>query len=225
MDRLERGASLACLTSAYGALSRFSAGLEDADFLTASRCDGWSVGDVLFHLLLDAQRALIAFATPAHEPADVDFVSYWAPYKPGGRDALSHARFVRVSAAAYSSTAALVRHWQDTSEAALRAAGASTAERIGTQGHVLDVPDFMATLATEATIHLLDMTHPFAEAPPPDRSALELVSRTLDGLLGVSPRVGWDEITYALKGTGRLALTAPEQRALGPNAERFPLLG
>jgi hypothetical protein len=55
--------------------------------------------------------------------------------------------------------------------------------------------------------------------------ALRLVRRVLDGLLGEQASVGWDDETYALKGTGRLALTDAERSALGLAANRFPLFG
>src|SRR5206468_12061978 len=68
-----------------------------------SRCQGWSRGDLLFHMLLDAQRALVAFATPAPGEPDVDFVSYWAPFRPGAEGYAAHARFVRRVASSYQS--------------------------------------------------------------------------------------------------------------------------
>jgi hypothetical protein len=35
----------------------------------------------------------------------------------------------------------------------------------------------------------------------------------------------WDDVTCALAGTGRLALTAAQRATLGPDADRFPLFG
>ena len=37
--------------------------------------------------------------------------------------------------------------------------------------------------------------------------------------------LNWDDLTYVLKGTGRLALTETERAELGPAAHRFPLFG
>lgn len=59
--------------------------LDDDELARPSGCHGWSRGDLLFHMLLDAQRALVAFATPASGEADVDFISYWAPFVPAPR--------------------------------------------------------------------------------------------------------------------------------------------
>ena len=55
--------------------------------------------------------------------------------------------------------------------------------------------------------------------------ALAVVRETLDALLGGQAPAGWDDATYALKGTGRLALTGEERTALGALSGRFPLFG
>lgn len=202
-------------------------GLTPEEFLRPTLADGWDVADLLFHQLLDAQRALIALASPTTEPADVDFVSYWRPFRPdAGDDALAHARFVRLAATAYSSPGALVEQWSATSAAAVRAAGAADpAGRIRTQGHTLAVPDFLATLAVEATIHHLDLTAHLPEARPADPAGLALVRRTLDGLLGIPLPVAWTDEEYAVKGTGREQLSAADREAFGETADRLPLLG
>jgi len=44
-------------------------------------------------------------------------------------------------------------------------------------------------------------------------------------LLGSEPAVGWDDVTLALKGTGRLPLSSAERSAIDGAAGGFPLLG
>ncbi len=84
-----------------------------------------------------------------------------------GADDAAHARYVRLSAAAYRLPAGLVRRWTDTSEAALRAAyAADPAGSVATQGHGLMVADFVGTLVVEDTIHYLDMTAHLPAAAP-----------------------------------------------------------
>jgi hypothetical protein len=90
---------------------------------------------------------------------------------------------------------------------------------------VLRATDFMATLAVEAAVHYLDMTVGLPDARPCDPLALDLVKRVLDELVAEPPALGWDDETYVLKGTGRLALTEAERSSLGPAADRFPLFG
>ena len=95
---------------------------------------------------------------------------------------------------------------------------------VATQGHALAIADFAGTLAVEATIHHLDMIACVPAAPGPAAGCLALVRRTLDGLLGVAADAGWDDTTYALKGTGRQPLSAADRSRLGCLAGRFPLL-
>jgi Mycothiol maleylpyruvate isomerase N-terminal domain len=122
--------------------------LADAELMLPSRCSGWTVGDVLYHQLLDARRALRTFASPSGDRPDVDDIGYWRAYSPpsgdpgapGGAEAAARARHVRI----------------------------------------------------------------VASACPPG---------------------GWDDRTYALKGTGRLPVTATESAAIGALADRLPLFG
>jgi hypothetical protein len=179
---------------------------------------------VLFHLLLDAQRRLNALAAAARRQSDIDFVTYWQPFSQPSPDALQHVRAVRIGASAFPSERSLIALWLDTSEAVPHlATRAEARDAVATQGHVLSVPDFLVTLAVEATVHHLDLTVDLAEAELPDQTALGLVRLTLDGLLGISPPPGWTDVDYALKGTGRLALSEEDRTGLGALADCFPL--
>ena len=71
------------MVASYQAVTDDVKKLDDDELGQPSGCRGWSRGDLLFHMLLDAQRALVTFATPSSGEADVDFISYWAPFRPG----------------------------------------------------------------------------------------------------------------------------------------------
>jgi uncharacterized protein (TIGR03083 family) len=214
------------MAATYRALSQVVGGLGEDDLARWSRCRGWTRADVLFHTLLDAQRALVTFATPVAGEPDVDFVSYWEPFRPGEAGAAEHARFVRRVAASYPSNLAVARQWAETAAAAVHAAGALPADlRVATQGHVLAIGDFLATLAVEATIHHLDLLAADGDPGGPSADGLAAVRMTLDGICGGPAPAAWDDVTYALKGTGRAALTPGDHSRLGPLAARFPLLG
>ena len=88
---------------------------------------------------------------------------------------------------------------------------------------MLTVTDFAATLAVEAAVHYLDLTVALPGAPAPEPASLALVRRVLAGLLGAPLPASWDDVTAALKGTGRDPLTEVDRQALGPSASRFPL--
>lgn len=222
------GTGLQLLESAYAAITAVVTDLSEDDAGRPTRT-AWTVRELLFHLLLDAQRALMAFASPTDDPPDVDEVTYWAPFVPGtDQDAEDdHLRFVRASAAAYPSMVELVRHWRETSQAAVRAARATTyADRVGrvtTQGHALTVEDFVSTLVLEASVHLLDLTLELPGEVPP--AASTLVRDVLEQILGSPLPPEWDDTTAVLKGTGRVPLDDADRRALGGAADRLPLLG
>jgi uncharacterized protein (TIGR03083 family) len=230
MSELDRAEVESALESAYQNVTTVADGLGDADLMRPSRCAGWAVGDVLYHQLLDARRALRTFASPSAEPPDVDDVGYWRAYAPqsgededlGSAEAAAHARHVRIVAAAYP-PGTLAWEWRETAAAACRAARACPHRAVTTQGHVLATADFIATLVVEAAVHYLDLTVGLPAAPPPDAAGLALVRRVLDGLLGTPIPGGWDDRTYALKGTGREEVTAQERSAFGPPAGRLPL--
>jgi hypothetical protein len=175
------------------------------------------------HLLYDAERALVAFATPSVAEPDRDFVSYWQDI-PEDTDA----RFVRTVATAYRGRK-LVEHWCEVSEATARQAVVALAEKgrkFETQGHVLRATDLVATLVLEATVHHLDLILELPGAPEPDPEGLQVAARTLDGLFGPEAWdvIGWDTTTYVLKATGRLPLTEDDLDMLGASATRLPLL-
>jgi uncharacterized protein (TIGR03083 family) len=230
VSELDRGAAADALQGGYQNITAVADGLSEADLMRPSRCAAWALGDVLYHQLLDARRALRTFASPAAGPPDVDDVEYWRAYgpqgevAPGGAPAAEHARHVRIVASAYP-PGALAWEWRETSAAACRAARACPYEAVTTQGHVLTTADFTATLAVEAAVHYLDLTVGLPAAPPPDLAGMALVRRVLDGLLGTPLPGDWDDRTYALKGTGREEVTADDRAALGVLADRLPLFG
>ncbi|WP_318399901.1 maleylpyruvate isomerase N-terminal domain-containing protein [Plantactinospora sp. KLBMP9567] len=214
------------LGAAYDRITATIDGLADADLLRPTRCRGWFVVDLLLHLVLDAQRALVTLASPVVGPADVDGASYWL--SPSDPDEGRHAAWVRRSAAAFDRPRGVVRLWTDTAPAAVRAAAA--ADPLGyltTQGHVLAVPEFLATLVTEAVVHHLDLTVDLPGAPEPEPDGVAIAVATLDGLLSAEAirPADWSDTDYLLKGTGRLPLTAHDRLVLGEAAGWFPLLG
>ncbi|MFF5054455.1 maleylpyruvate isomerase N-terminal domain-containing protein [Micromonospora sp. NPDC000663] len=216
------------LAQAYDGITATVDGLDDAALQRATRCHGWLVADLLLHVLGDAQRALVALASPVDGPADTDDVSYWRDFPGNDDEAARHAWWVRRSAAAFDSPTGIVRLWAETAPAAVRAAtSADPTGYVTTQGHVLRVPDFLATLTTEAVVHHLDLTPELPDAPAPGPLAVRVAVATMDGLLSddtVRP-AAWDDHEFLLKATGRMPLTDRDRLELGESAGWFPLLG
>ena len=213
----------------YALLDELAASLGDEQLLLASRCRGWTVGDVLCHLHIGMEEVLVGFASPTDRSADTDFASYWRDCCGADADGaldLGHARFVRLVASAYARPGALVGRLRRAMGAARRLTAAADADRrLDFQEHVLPVGDFLATWVVEAAVHHLDLTVELPQAPPPAPASLEVTRNTLDALAGHEAPADWDDAAYALKGTGRLPLTAADRQALGPAADRFPLFG
>ena len=113
------GTTVDALAAEYEHLGGFTASLTADDLMTPSGCLGWSNADLVFHLLLDAQRALVAFNSPAEVPADKDFVSYWRGWEASSEESRAHARFVRLSASAHSDPMAIVSRFNETARAAV----------------------------------------------------------------------------------------------------------
>jgi uncharacterized protein (TIGR03083 family) len=222
-------AGAAALAAAYEAVTATVLPLTDDDLLRGTRCRGWVVADVLHHLLEDARRALVTLASTVPGPSDVDHVSYWSAYQGSGEPAASRhqAWLNRRAASAYDRPSAIVAVWAETAPAAARAAAAADpALFVATQGHVLAVPDFLATLVTEAVVHHLDLSVELPAAVEPPEIALAVAVSTMDGLLSdeVVRPVSWSPTEYLLKASGRQSLTRRDRVALGEAAGWFPLL-
>ncbi|MCH1865943.1 maleylpyruvate isomerase N-terminal domain-containing protein [Nocardioides sp. CFH 31398] len=214
------------LVASYDALSGVLDGLVDADWERPTRAEGWSVRDLTFHLLLDAQRALVTLASPGERAPDRDRFDYWRDFHPEqGDGGAGHAALVRRVAAAYGERA-LLALWRDTAPAASHAVTlADQADLVATQGHVLTVADLASTLVVEATVHHLDLVVDLPDAPGPPVEGLAETRRVLDVLRGVRFPEAWGDERVALLGTGRVRPDAAEGEALGDAGRPLPLLG
>jgi Mycothiol maleylpyruvate isomerase N-terminal domain len=125
---IEPDRARAAIVTSYQAVIDDVEKLDQDELARPSGCRGWSRGDLLFHMPLDAQRALVAFATPASGEADVDFISYWTPFRPGAEGYAAHTRFVRRVASSYRSDLVIAGLWAETATAAARAAATLPAQ-------------------------------------------------------------------------------------------------
>jgi len=213
------------LRTAYHDVVAAVSGLDAEREWAPTGCSGWSVRDLVFHMRGDAERALVALATPAGAAPDTDAVTYWSHWRPGTDGARLNLRMTRIGASVHSSLRPLLAGYAETTEAVLYAAAhTDPAMTIRTQGHVMTAGDLVRTLIVEAAVHHLDLVVSL-DRPPPSAGPLRVVRETLDGLLGAPPPPSWDDVAYARKGTGRAPLSADDRAALGPLAERFPLFG
>jgi hypothetical protein len=223
MQAVTEQEALAALDDEYSLLDRFIASLEPEQLLIPGGCIGWTNAALLYHMLLDAQRALVTFSSPSSGPTTSDWVNYWRSFQADDPDARDHMRFVVISAAAHGDPSTIGWRWRETAGAALRRAReAGVIDFVTTQGHVLATPDFVATLVVEATIHHVDLTKNLS-GPEPAGHAVALTTRTLDGLYDGPRPEGWDDLTYIRKLTGREPLDPSERAVLGGAADRLPV--
>jgi hypothetical protein len=90
---------------------------------------------------------------------------------------------------------------------------------------VLAVADFVSVLVVEAVFHHLDLIVDLPAADGPAPAPLRLTRTVLDGMLGGGAPPDWSTPDYVLAAGGRIPLPDDRRAALGPLAERFPLLG
>ena len=216
---------LAALRIAYSDIGTISASLEEEDSWRPTRCTGWVVRDVLVNLLGDAQRTLVALATPAAGPADRDSVSYWADASLSADPGFRELRALRTVASTWELDD-LVRTFVDTTRAVVTLATRTPPDALvaTAQGHVLRSVDLVVTATVKAAVHHLDLLLDLRR-PGPRPEPLALVRRTLDALLGQPAPEDWPDDRWALVGTGRVLPGGGERRALGQAAARLPLLG
>lgn len=212
------------LTTVLQPLTAFAADCDDERGWTPTALPGWTVRDLLFHLLGDVRRGTVALATPGDREPDTDDVSYWADWTPGTDAAATDLRMTRIHASTWPSVRAIAADYVEAARALLvLAARADPDEVVATQGHALRVDALLRTLAVEATVHHLDLAP--VEPGGPSAVLLGEVRRVLDALLGSPAPVGWDDARWVRLGTGRAEPTAAERAALGVGADRLPLFG
>lgn len=218
-------AELTALRIAYSDLATIATSLDEQDSWRPTRCAGWSVRELVLHLLGDAQRGLVALATPAAGPTDRDAVTYWARSSFGDDPHFRDLRALRAMASAWE-FGRLAHTFAETTGAVLRLAARTAPDALlGTQNHVLRGDDLLATLAVEAAVHHLDLVVDLPHRPGPRAEPLALVRRTLDGLLGQPAPEDWPDERWALLGSGRVPPGGAERRTLGARAGSLPLLG
>ena len=209
---------------AYATFGQVLKHIDEAAAWTPTGCIGWTVRDLTYHCLLDAQRALVALHTPATAQPNRDFVTYCQDWTHDERGAANGRRFTRVASSMFLQWSQLRDVYLETSTAVIQAAPTLSVDQVvRTQGHTLASNDLLRTLSVEATIHHLDLIVHLPSADKPAAFGLADVRRVLDGLLGHQVAVQWADEHYARAATGRVQLTDAEQRQLGQDASRFPL--
>jgi|SRR5690348_14794240 mycothiol maleylpyruvate isomerase-like protein len=201
--------------------------LSDLQLMAASRCLGWTVGDVIVHIHLGLQEMLLGLVSGTVEEPDVDASSYWRialPTNDEDADKLAGMRFIRLLSGSYRRPSGAVRHMLPAVEGIRAAASRLAPGAVRFQGHVLSSGDFLATWAVELAIHHLDMGRELAlSAPLP--SALRLARLTVEALAGAAAPRMWSDETTVLLGAGRTSPNAEQRTEASTLIRHLPVLG
>jgi len=177
---LDHGPAADAVLAALDVLETTLRGRRDGDLLAASRCRGWTAGDVWTHVHLGLQEMLLGLVAPTDAPAGTDAAQYWRAAG-GAGDAVAartaQVRFVRLLSSAYRDPTGLVAHALPTLAGVRSAVTGLAPGRLAFQGHVLSTGDFLATWACELAVHHLD-TAVELDLPPAAPAALRIARAT-----------------------------------------------
>ena len=210
-------------------LDAFTAGAEsltERALLAASRCTGWTVGDVIVHVHLGLQEMLLGLVAPTSAAADTDAGTYWRttpPTNDDDADQVAGIRFIRLLGASYRRPTGAVRHLLPTVAGVRAAALKLEPGAVRFQGRVLSSGDFLATGAVELAVHHLDLGREL-EVAAPATAALHLARLTIEALAGAPAPAAWTDETTVLLGAGRVRPDAGQRAQAPALTSRLPLL-
>ncbi|MEE1650211.1 maleylpyruvate isomerase N-terminal domain-containing protein, partial [Brachybacterium sp. J144] len=204
-------------TATWSALRAAVDALPVDAFAEPSGCAGWSVQDLVCHLVIDAQDVLITLASPAETAPTADALSYWTPTPtpPDGTDPLD--ALTRRLATAYEDPALLRHHLADVGAAAGRAALLAHPDMpVATQDMSLTVRDYLHAYVLEWTLHHLDLIArltpvQIAVVPPPPADGLAEARSMLERRLRLALPSTWADADALRVATGRRPPTDAER--------------
>ena len=213
--------------AALDGFTRCADSLSDLQLMAASRCTGWTVGDVVVHVHLGLQEMLLGLVSLTAEEPETDASSYWRitlPTNDDDGDQIAGMRFIRLLGGSYRRPSNAVRHMLPTVEGVRAATSRLEPGAVRFQGHVLSTGDFLATWAVELAIHQLDMGRELV-LPQPAASALRFARLTVEDLAGVDAPRTWSDETTVLLGAGRMNPDAEQRTEASELVQQLPVLG
>ena len=155
-------------------LRQIVAGVNDAEIVRATSCEGWSVADLLVHLRLDGEELLRGLTVPCDDPVDRDYVSYWKDWPASGPATFADVRWIWATAASYTTTDSLRSHFDEVMTAAAAVSRVAPGRRVRFQNHVLSIDDLLTMFSVEFAVHHLDLLVAVPDRPGPEPGALAL---------------------------------------------------
>ena len=208
-------------------ISTVTIALSEEDFAKPTRLPAWNVKQLLAHMYRAVDRLNTGLDSFPPAEVDHDSISYWRSYDPKA-DADELAERAKETAAEYETGHELAEAWDEMWHRAIQRATLEDGRRtFPTWGPILRLDEFLKTRTLEITVHGMDMADALGHRPWCTPEGLEVTTAILSGLLGTSPPrdLGWDDVTFIEKGTGRRPLEPRDRDSLGDLVERFPLIG
>lgn len=207
--------ALGALRDEADALSRVVTGLGEAEWGRPTRCEPWSVRELLGHVRVAVGWLPEMLSGPAPDRAEVTAVRYYRPgdrFSPQGNAA--RIGLARDLAAGHPDGAALAADFTETWQRACRLCRDEPGDRVvrTRHGDAMLLSQFVITRVIEVAVHGLDLADALGRAPWLTSRAAEVA---LDLIMGSAHRghlrdLGWDEPNALRKVTGRATLTAAE---------------
>jgi len=221
------------LTAEFAALNALCANfeaivrsLDDADWERPTRCVPMTVKELVTH----TSQALDVFLhDEVNPPADSDHVIDRVGYAQGWDGAAAASRILagaQKRAAELTAPELVTRLGEKVERVAGRLAALRPDDLVGGSGAAIPAAELACVYVIEVGVHTLDLQNAIGTDERLNGDAAPVVIATLDALLGTRTQAetAWDDLTYVLACTGRHELSAADREALGPLAERFPVI-
>ncbi|WP_234540142.1 maleylpyruvate isomerase N-terminal domain-containing protein [Streptomyces shenzhenensis] len=212
---MDQGRVLEAFRLEAGELSQAVAGLSEAEWDRPTRCEPWSVRELLGHV-----RVVIAWLPqmldgPAPDKAEVSAAEYYRPddrFSPQTNAA--RLGLAQDHAAGHASGAALAEGFAATWQQVDRMCRDEAEDRVvrTRHGDAMLLSEFLLTRVVEIAVHGLDLSDALGREPWLTTEAGAAVLELLLGpdQLDGTRELGWDRPTFLRKVTGRAALDVPE---------------
>jgi len=227
---IEDRAALEAFRCEAGELSRALAGVRGADWARPTRCEPWSVREVLGHIRVVIGWLPQMVEGPAPDRADVSAARYYRPdarFSPQTNAA--RIQSARDLAADHGDGARLVADFASIWQQAYRQCRDEPVDRVvrTRHGDAMLLSEFLVTRVVELAVHGLDIADALGREPWLTTEAGETV---LGLVIGPAHRehvreLQWDGPTALRKLTGRAALAEPESSRIERLGAKWITLG
>ncbi|WP_314254544.1 maleylpyruvate isomerase N-terminal domain-containing protein [Streptomyces sp. DSM 40907] len=227
---MEQGRVLEAFRREAGGLFRAVAGLSESEWDRPTRCEPWSVRELLGHM-----RVVIAWLPqmldgPAPDKGEVSATEYYRPddrFSPQTNTA--RIGLARDHAAEHANGPALAADFAMTWQRVDQMCRHEPEDRVvrTRHGDAMLLSEFLLTRVVEVAIHGLDMADALEREPWLTPEAAAVVQELLLGTqqLDAASELDWDGPTFLRKATGRATLDATETAQIERLGIRWITLG